>query len=85
MEVNGRPAGPGPDAAAEQVLESEFATVAISVDHDANGPRLRLEDLRTGHVRYLDPLELETVAWLPDEAMQTLLDPSAHRWRDTPT
>ena len=64
------------------ILESEFASVQVRIDHDANGPRLRIEDLRTGHVGFLDPLELETLAWLPEKAMQQLLDPSAHRWRD---
>jgi hypothetical protein len=83
MTVNGRgPQGPGEYSDQGEVLESEFATVEVRVDRDANGPRLRVEDLRTGKVGYLDPLELETLAWLPEEAMQALLDPSAHRWRD---
>ncbi len=64
------------------IAESEFASVRLSVVDDANGPRLRIEDLRTGQVGHLDPLELETLAWLPAEAMQQWLDPSAHRWRD---
>lgn len=64
------------------VLESEFATVAVRVDDDGNGPRLRVRDLRTGQVGFLDPLELETLAWIPEQEMQKLLDPSAHRWRD---
>lgn len=64
------------------VVASEFAEVSVVVDSDANGPRLRLEDLRTGRVRYLDALELETIVWLPDERLTALLDPSAHRWRD---
>ena len=44
--------------------------------------RLRIEDLRTGHVGYLDALELETLAWLPEGALHPLLDPSLHRWRE---
>jgi hypothetical protein len=63
-------------------VSSEFASVALSVDETANGPRLRIEDLRTGHVGYLDALELETLAWLPPGALEPLLDPSRHRWRD---
>jgi len=43
-------------------------------------PRLRLEDLRTGRVGYLDALELETLAWLPDGGLHRLLDPSHVRW-----
>ena len=61
---------------------SEFAEVAVSIDTAANGPRLRLEDRRTGRVRYLDALELETLVWLPDGDLRRLLDPSVHRWRD---
>jgi hypothetical protein len=63
-------------------VSSEFASVALSVDHDANGPRLRIEDRKTGHVGYLDALELETLAWLPEGALYKFLDPSFHRWRE---
>ena len=70
-----------PDQAPPSVVASEFAEVSVSVDLDANGPRLRLEDLRTGRVRFLDALELETLVWLPDERLTALLDPSADRWR----
>ena len=64
------------------IVESEFASVSLSVDHDGNGPRLRIKDLKTGHVGYLDALELETLAWLPDGGLHKLLDPSLHRWRE---
>ena len=63
------------------VIGSEFAEVAVSIDGQANSPRLRLEDLRTGRVRFLDALELETIVWLPNERLNQLLDPSADRWR----
>ena len=64
------------------VVESEFAQVSVNVDDEANSPRLRLEDLRTGRVRFLDALELETLVWLPGRATRPqLLDPSADRWR----
>jgi hypothetical protein len=66
----------------DEVVASEFAQVAVRVDQTANGARLRLEDLRTGRVRYLDALELETIVWLRDEHLGRLLDPSADRWRD---
>ncbi|HEY2523125.1 MAG TPA: hypothetical protein VGJ19_23640 [Streptosporangiaceae bacterium] len=64
------------------VVASEFAQVAVRLDETANGTRLRLEDLRTGRVRYLDALELETIVWLRDEHLGRLMDPSADRWRD---
>jgi len=64
------------------VVGSEFAEVAVAVDTTANGPRLRLEDRRTGRVRFLDALELETIVWLPEGHLRQLLDPSADRWRE---
>lgn len=63
------------------VVESEFAQVSVNIDNAGNSPRLRLEDLRTGRVRFLDALELETIVWLPEGKMAQLLDPSADRWR----
>jgi hypothetical protein len=63
-------------------VSSEFAAVELSIDYDGNGPRLRIHDLKTGHVGFLDALELETLAWLPEGGLHTLLDPSLHRWRD---
>lgn len=65
------------------VVTNEFASVAVSIDDTGHSPRLRLEDLKTGRVGYLDALELETLAWLPDGALHGLLDPSAVRWRST--
>ena len=64
------------------VVDSEFADVSVEVDTTANTPRLRLEDRRTGRVRFIDALELETVVWLPDGHLTQLPDPSADRWRD---
>ena len=65
----------------EGVVGSEFAEVAVRFDTSGNAPRLRLEDLRGGRVRYLDALELETIIWLPEESLTALLDPSHSRWR----
>ena len=65
-----------------EIVGSEFAEVAVSVDTTANGPRLRLEDRRTGRVRHLDAVELEALVWLPDGHLSRLLDPSADRWRE---
>jgi hypothetical protein len=70
------------DDAAAGIVVSEFAEVKVTVDTSANGPRLRLEDRRTGRLRFLDALELETIIWLPDGHLTQLLDPSADRWRD---
>lgn len=67
---------------APDIVGNEFAEVAVRVDDDANSRRLRIEDLRTGRVRFLDALELETLVWLPEGHLHTLLDPSADRWRE---
>lgn len=64
------------------VVHNEFAQVAVSIDDLANGPRLRLEDLKTGQVRFLDALELETIVWIRDGHLNLLLDPSSDRWRE---
>jgi hypothetical protein len=63
------------------VIGSEFAQVSVNFDVEGNSPRLRLEDLRTGRVRHLDALELESIVWLPQDHLSSLLDPSATRWQ----
>jgi hypothetical protein len=63
-------------------VTSEFAAVSLSIDYDGNGPRLRIEDLKTGQIGFLDALELETLAWLPEGGLHKLLDPSLYRWRE---
>ena len=62
-------------------LENEFASVEVSLDTDANGSRLKIVDLRTGHVGYLDPFELETLSWLDKDALAPFFDPSRTRWK----
>lgn len=79
-EVDGYDDGGGPVTG--DVVGSEFAEVEVNVDTTANGPRLRLRDLRSGRVRFLDALELETIVWLVEGHLQRLLDPSADRWRE---
>jgi hypothetical protein len=64
------------------VVVNEFAAVQASIDTEANSPRLRLEDLKTGRVRFLDALMLETLVWASEESLGGLLDPSADRWRE---
>jgi hypothetical protein len=64
------------------VVASEFATVRVTLEPGASGARLRLEDLRSGTVRHLDALELESLVWAPEHWWRRLLDPSLHRWRD---
>jgi hypothetical protein len=62
-------------------LRSEFAHIRLEVDTSGNGPRLRIEDVKTGKVGYLDPLELECLAWARHSQLAPLLDPSRTRWQ----
>jgi hypothetical protein len=64
------------------VVGSEFAEVSVNVDSEGNSVRLRLTDLRTGRERFLDALELETIIWLQEGHLSSLLDPSSDRWRE---
>lgn len=61
-------------------LTSEFASVVVSVDNSANGPRLRIEDRRSGRAIYLDPLELASLTWLRHRDLGPFLDPSQVGW-----
>jgi hypothetical protein len=63
-------------------LKSEFAVVEVELDVSANGPRLKILDKRTGRTTYLDPLELESLAWARHQDLAPLVDPSLGRWRD---
>ena len=63
-------------------LKSEFARVRVELDTSGNGPRLLVQDLKTGKAIYLDPLELETLAWMRHEDLAAFLDPGHRRWRD---
>jgi hypothetical protein len=62
------------------VVSNEFATVRVTLDADDGRNRLRLEDLRTGRVGFLDALELESLAWSQHSDLAPLLDPNLTRW-----
>jgi len=64
-------------------LKSEFADVRVEVDNSANGPRLMIQDQKTGVTNYLDPLELECLAWARHEDLTLLLDPSREFRQDS--
>lgn len=62
------------------VIRSEFAYVKVRVDLLNDTPRLRIEDVRTGKVGFLDALELESLAWCKHEDLEVILNPSRQRW-----
>jgi hypothetical protein len=53
--------------AASFSLVSEFASIRLSLDTAANGPRVLLEDLETGAQIHLDPLELASLCRADEE------------------
>lgn len=65
-------------------LASEFASVEVSLDLSANGPRLRVGDLNTGRERFLDPLQLQSLTWAPDDFFGALLQTPFGRDDDEP-
>jgi hypothetical protein len=64
------------------IISNEFAAVDVELDEGANGPRLKIEDLQTGARTFLDPLELQSLVWVPHKDFEPFLDPSAYRWRE---
>lgn len=65
-------------------VRNEFAAVEIELDSEGNGDRLRVEDLDSSRVVYLDALQLENIVWMPDDELSALMDPS-RRWREERT
>jgi hypothetical protein len=61
-------------------LSSEFGSVTVEVDQQANGPRLRIENVQNGRVVYLDPLEVASLTWLTHDRLGPFLDPSQTGW-----
>ncbi len=64
-------------------LRSEFASVRVEIDNQANGPRLMIEDLKSGQKSFYDPLTLEALAWTDPQDLAELLQPG-RRWKDKP-
>jgi len=62
------------------VLRSEFSVVRVAVDRTANGDRLRLEDLRSGRVFWLDPLEIERLTTIRHEDLTYVVTPARSEW-----
>jgi hypothetical protein len=80
--VSDSPRAPGALGSSARVrLGNEFALVDVTVDRRANGPRLEITSIRTGHSRYLDPFMLEILTWLPLDhlvaALETPFGPEA--------
>ena len=62
-------------------LKSEFAHVRVALNLDGNGPRITITDLKTMAFIDLDPLELESLAWVNHDDLAPIVNPS-FRWYD---
>ena len=62
-------------------LRNEFASVEVAIDPQGYGERVRFTDLTSGACVHLDPLQLESLVWLPASVLAALADP-AFRWSD---
>jgi hypothetical protein len=64
-----------PSERGENVIElaSEFAAVRVSLDDSGRGPRLKVEDLESDAVVYLDALELASMCHSTDEQRRAWL------------
>ena len=62
-------------------LKSEFAHVRVELNLEGNGPRVTITDLKTMASIDLDPLELESLAWVSHDDLAPIVNPS-FRWYD---
>ena len=57
------------------LLKNEYASVKVTVDTEGKGTRLKVEDLSTGTFIYLDPIELQALAWATREDLSVFTRP----------
>ena len=57
------------------LVKNEYASVKVTVDNEGKGTRLKVEDLSTGSHIYLDPLELQALAWATHKDLQAFARP----------
>jgi hypothetical protein len=58
------------------VVGNEFASIEISVVDNGRGRQVVLRDVASGQARRIDPLVLEALVFMSDEAMRALADPN---------
>ena len=58
------------------LVRNEFAVARVSLDECGNGPRLLIEDLRTGARQYFDALQLVSLAEADPRDWEFLMDPA---------
>ncbi|MCX4817986.1 hypothetical protein OG601_46235 [Streptomyces sp. NBC_01239] len=58
------------------VVGNEFASIEITVTDNGRGRQLVLREVSSGQSRLIDPLVLEALVFMSDEAMRALADPN---------
>jgi hypothetical protein len=58
------------------LIANEFAAARVSIDNEGNGPRLKIEDTSSGVHVFLDPLELQALAWATHRDLAYFASPS---------
>jgi hypothetical protein len=64
-----------PEEDVNWLLKNEYASVKVTVDTEAKGTRLKVEDISTGTSIYLDPIELQALAWATKEDLSVFTRP----------
>ena len=72
----GAPVDAGDLAGKGVVVGNEFASIEISVIDNGRGRQVVLRDPVSGRARRIDPLVLEALVYMSDEAMRALADPN---------
>jgi hypothetical protein len=61
-------------------LGNEFAWVQLELDNTGLSPRLKIHDMRSGNIGYLDAFELVMLAQVRHEDLKPLMDPGFQGW-----
>jgi hypothetical protein len=64
-----------PEQDVQWLLKNEYASVKVTVDTEGKGTRLKVEDVSSGSVIYLDPIELQALAWATKEDLSIFTRP----------
>jgi hypothetical protein len=64
-----------PEEDVNWLLKNEYASVKVTVDTEGKGTRLKVEDLSSGTHIYLDPIELQALAWATKEDLSVFTRP----------
>ena len=57
------------------IIRNEFAAVEVTLDLEGNDARLKISDLRSGRVAFLDALELEGLSHSRHDDLGEIVDP----------